>query len=308
MNSLADLPFDLSAIEWNAFLSLGSILTSLIYVTVIGVTRGFLIRRVRKDDEIIGKEQRSWIIRIKNTAAILIVIGLILIWAPQLHTFALSITAFAVALVIATKEMILCLTGAIMRATSQQFRVGEWVTVDNVTGEVIDFDAFSFRLQEVDMEGKTYQFTGQTITVPNSKLFTSNVVNANFFKAYIFEDVRAVVQYADVDPAKAMDALKAISEKHFEPYKKDALAFNKKVRKRAGVDIGSAQPLYDLTTTELGHYHFHARLFLPTAQATVVGSDISREFLAFVHKMRYSVANDVMPEMVVDEEAVTVTD
>lgn len=299
MNSFGNLPFDLSAIEWDAFLSLGSILTSLVYVTAIGITRGFLIRRVRKDDEILAKEQRSWIIRIKNTAAILIVIGLILIWAPQLHTFALSITAFAVALVIATKEMILCLTGAIMRATSQQFRVGEWVTIDNVTGEVIDLDAFSFRLQEVDMEGKTYQFTGQTITVPNSKLFTSNVVNANFFKAYIFEDVRAVVQYPDIDPAMAMDALKSIAEKHFEPLKKDATSFNRKIRKKAGVDIGSAEPLYDLTTSELGHYHFHVRLFVPTSQAAQIGSDISREFLARIHKMRYSAANAARE----DEEA-----
>lgn len=286
MNSLPKLPFDLSLIEWEAFLSYGSILTSLAYVAAIVITRSVLMRHVRRDDEILAKEQRSWIIRIKNTAAILIVIGLILIWAPQLHTFALSITAFAVALVIATKEMILCLTGAIMRATSNQFKVGEWVTVDDVTGEVIDMDALSFRLQEVDMEGKTYQFTGQTITVPNSKLFTSKVVNANFFKAYIFEDVRVNVQYMDVEPAEAMDALKAIAEKYFEPYKKDAIAFNKKIRKKEGVDIGSAQPLYDLTTSEFGHYRFHARLFLPTAQATNVGADICEEFLAYVHKMR----------------------
>src|SRR5690606_25179459 len=99
---------------------------------------------------------------------------------------ALSITAFVVALVVATKEMILCLTGAIMRATTQPFKAGEWITIDGVTGEVIDLDAFAFRLQEVDMSGKTYQFTGRTITIPNSKLFTHNVENANFFKAYIF--------------------------------------------------------------------------------------------------------------------------
>lgn len=286
MNSIANLPMDFSKLHWDDLFSLSALITSLLLIATIILVRGFLIRYVRKDAEILEKEQRRWIIRIKNTSAVLMLIGLIFIWAPQLHTFALSVTAFAVALVIATKEMILCLTGALMRATSQPFKVGEWVTVDGVSGEVIDLDAFSFRLQEVDMEGKTYQFTGRTITVPNSKLFTSHVENANFFKAYIFEDVRVAVQYADINPGAAMDALKEIAERHFAPYRDDALAFNRKVRRRAGVDIGPAEPVFDLTTSELGHFQFHARFFLPTSIASSVGAEVSRDFLDHIHKIR----------------------
>jgi len=286
MNSLANLPIDFGAIEWKDLLSLGSIVTSILFIGAIMLVRGFLIRYLRKDVEILGKEQRRWIIRVKNTAAILIVFGLFLIWAPQLHTFALSIAAFAVALVVATKEMILCLTGAIMRATSQPFKVGEWVTVDGVTGEVIDLDAFSFRLQEVDMEGKTYQFTGRTITVPNSKLFTANIENSNFFKSYIFEDVRVAVQYNDIAPEAALQILKDIAEKVFAPYRDNALLFNRKIRRRAGIDIGSAEPVFDLTTSELGHYQFHARFFVPTNNAAEVGSEVSKEFLTRMHKLR----------------------
>ena len=125
MNSLAKMPIDFTAIEWGALLSFGSIFTSVLLIITVVVTRGFLIRRVRKDSEVLAKDQRRWIIRIKNTAAIVTLLGLVLIWAPQLHTFAISIAAFAVALVVATKEMILCLTGAIMRATSQPFKVGD---------------------------------------------------------------------------------------------------------------------------------------------------------------------------------------
>jgi small-conductance mechanosensitive channel len=286
MSNLAGIPIDFKAIEWDVLLSFGSIFTSVILVASIVFLRGFLIRRVRKDVEILANDQRRWIIRIKNTAMIVIVLGLVLIWAPQLHTFALSITAFAVALVIAMKEMILCLMGALMHATSQPFKVGEWVSIDGVTGEVIDHDAFAFRLQEVDMEGKTYQFTGRTITVPNSALFTSKIINANFFKAYIFEDVRVAVQYTDVDPAAALEALKSVVEKHFTPLRKDAVSFNKKIRKRAAIDVGSAEPVYDLTTSELGHYQFHARVFVPTSMASDIGSEISKEFLSRIYRMR----------------------
>lgn len=286
MNSAINLPLDFSALDWRDFLSFGSIFTSILLIFAIGLVRGFAIRYIRKDSEVLNKDQRRWTIRIKNTAAIILVISLILIWAPQLHTVALSITAFVVALVIATKEMILCLTGAIMRATTQPFKPGEWITIDGVTGEVIDLDAFAFRLQEVDMEGKTYQFTGRTIMIPNSKLFTHNVENANFFKAYIFEDVRVAVQYADIDPAAALEALRSIAEQAFAPYREDALAFNRKIRRRAGVDIGSAEPVFDLTTSELGHLQFHVRFFLPTGIAPNVGSDVTRDFLAQIHAMR----------------------
>ncbi len=286
MNSLASLSFDFSDLDLKDILSFGSIFTSIFLIGAIILIRGFLIRYVRRDAEVLDKDQRRWTIRIKNTSAILMVIGLVLIWAPQLHTVALSITAFAVALVVATKEMILCLTGAIMRATSQPFKAGEWITIDGITGEVVDLDAFSFRLQEVDMEGKTYQFTGRTITIPNSKLFTSNIENSNFFKAYIFEDVRVGVQYTDIDPAAAMNALKTISEKHFAPYRDDSLAFNRKIRRRAGIEIGSAEPVFDLVTSELGHYQFHVRFFLPTGIAPSVGSDVSQDFLSYVHEQR----------------------
>lgn len=300
MNNLANLPINFADLNLVELFSVSSLFSSIFLIVCIVFARGFLIRYVRKDVEILAKEQRRWIIRIKNTSAIAIVIGLILIWAPQLHTFAISIAAFAVALVVATKEMILCLTGAIMRATSQPFKVGEWVTIDGVTGEVIDLDAFAFTLQEVDMDGKTYQFTGRTITIPNSKLFTSNVVNANFFKAYIFEDVRVAVQFTDTDPQAALDELKAIASRHFEPYRKDALAFSSKIRRRAGIDVGSAEPLFDLTTSELGHFQFHVRFFLPTSIAANLGSEVSKDFLSYIFRMRQGLAAKA-----IDEENIT---
>lgn len=296
IDSITPQNIDLSKLNLIELFSASALFSSLLLILALAVLRGFLIRYVRKDNEILEKEQRRWIIRIKNAATSVIVIGLILIWAPQLHTFALSITAFAVALVVATKEMILCLTGAIMRATTQPFKVGEWVTIDGVTGEVVDLDIFAFTLQEVDMDGKTYQFTGRTITIPNSKLFTSNVVNANFFKAYIFEDVRIRVQFADIDPVPASEKLKEIAENHFKKYRHDARAFNSKIRRRAGVDIGSAEPLFDLATTELGHYLFHVRFFLPTSVAADIGADVTREFLSYIHKTRHPVVPEIMKE------------
>lgn len=286
MGNNPQMSFDFTSIHWPDLLSFGGLFTTVLLFVAVFVLRGLLMRYVRRDAEVLDKDQRRWIIRIKNAAVIVILIGIALIWAPQIHTFALSIAAFAVALVVATKEMILCITGAIMRATSQPFKAGDWITVDGVTGEVVDMDVFAFRLQEVDMKGKSYQFTGRTITIPNAKLFTVNIENANFFKTYIFEDVRVGVQFTDIDPVAALSALKEIAERHFAPHREQALFFNRKIRRRAGIEIGSAEPNFDLTTSELGHYQFHVRFFLPTNIASNIGSEVSKEFLSFIHQLR----------------------
>ena len=235
MDFINQLLIEIKQINLKEIFSASSLFTTLVLIGAVMFARRLLVRRIWRDSEILDKDQRRWIIRIKNGSVIVLIVGLILIWAPQLHTFALSITAFAVALVVATKEMILCLTGAIMRVTSQPFKAGDWVTIDGVTGEVVDLDAFAFRLQEVDMKGKSYHFTGRTITVPNSKIFSSNVENANFFKSFIFDDVKISVQFADLDPEAAIAALQKITEKHFAPFKTEAQVFNRKIRRRAGI-------------------------------------------------------------------------
>lgn len=290
MDFINQLINEIKTIRLGEIFSASSLFTTFVLILVVMFLRRLAIRYVWRDSEILDKDQRRWIIRIKNGSVIILIVGLILIWAPQLHTFALSIAAFAVAVVVATKEMILCLMGAIMRVTSQPFKAGDWITVDGVTGEVVDIDAFSFRLQEVDMKGKSYQFTGRTITIPNGKIFSSNVENANFSKSFVFDDNKISVQFNDMDPEAAMAALQKITEKHFAPFRTEAQVFNRKIRRRAGIAIGLAEPSYDLSTSDVGHYHFQIRLFLPTASAANVRDAITRDFLAYIYKQRKAAA------------------
>lgn len=303
----AALTSEVQSINLGELLSASSILTSLVFVVVLLLVRRLAIRHVWRDAEVLSKDQRSWIIRIKNASAFVLVLGLVLIWAPQLHTFALSLAAFAVAVVIATKEMILCVMGAIVRVTTAPFRTGDWITIDGTTGEVVDIDAFSFRLQEVDMKGKSYQFTGRTISIPNSKLFSSNVENANFFKSYVFEDIRIAITHADIDPAAAMQKLREVSEKYFVPYRNEAVAFNRKIRRRSGVGIGAAEPSFDISTSDVGNYFFQVKMFLPTIAAASVRADITHDFLDYIQAYRRALgekkkAVETQPVTVAEEE------
>jgi len=207
-----------------------------------------------------------------------------MIWAPQLHTFALSLAAFAVALVVATKEMILCLTGSLLRISTRTYKVGDWITLDGIMGEVMDIDAFSTRVEEIDT--KTSQFTGKKIIIPNSKLFTSQVENRNFAKNYIFQDVSLSVQSGDLGPTDLLEQFQLIVNRHIDPLREDAAKFTRRVARKAGIDFRDSGPTFGLRTTDLGHYVFTAKIFIPTSESDTITLSIAREFLDMAHNMR----------------------
>lgn len=271
------------------------LLTSVVFIAILIGLRTLLIRMVRRNSEILSKEQRRWINRIKNSVIIIIFVCLALVWAPQLQTFALSLTAFAVALVVATKEMILCLTGSLFRISTQPYKVGDWISIDGITGEVMEINAFNTRLEELDVSSKSYQFTGKSVMMPNSKLFTSTVENQNFIKSFIFHDLSAAVQFTGMNPTELAGILKEVTESHVAPFRDDAMKFARRVSRKAGIDLPEAKPSFGFRTTDLGHFIFSARIFVPTKKADDIGVAIIQEFLARVHEIRTAATPGAVP-------------
>ena len=148
--------------------------------------RIFLVYFIKRKSEILTESQRYWITIVKNFSLLMIVFGLLAIWWPELSNFAISIAAVTLALVIATKELILCFSGAMLRAGTRAFTIGDWVEVGSHKGEVIDYDMFTTTLQELDKPPNDYSFTGKTILVPNSVFLSKSVKNLNFSKRYVF--------------------------------------------------------------------------------------------------------------------------
>lgn len=265
-------------------LLMSGFLTTMIILVAVLVARYLLIQQVKGSSEILNKDQRKWINRIKNSAIGFMLIAMIFIWAPQIQTFALSLTAVAVAVVLTTKELLMCLTGSFMRATSKAFHVGDWITVDNMSGEVMEISAFSTILEELDT--KTRNFTGRTLHIPNSKFLTSTVENANFLKHYIYHTFSTTIAYQDVDPAALQNALESIVDKHYAPHQKAAERFNKMVERKTAIDFADAKAEYGIKTTDQGHYTFTVRLFAPTKEYSQLEADITKEFVDEAYRIR----------------------
>ncbi len=130
-------------------------------------------RALRRRENLTDTVSRRWSANVRNLLVLVAVIGLIMIWAPQLRTFALSLTAVAVAIVVATKELILCLSGAAFRTFTRAFSVGDIVEIGTSKGEVVDLNLLALRLKEFDDRDGSIVPTGRTLILPYSLLFSS---------------------------------------------------------------------------------------------------------------------------------------
>lgn len=285
---LSSLPTpDFSMLEdFNPEFFLSGGFETFIIITVFWIIRTVAIRFIRAKHVILSDERRRWITRIKNIFVIAVFFALILIWAPQLRTFALSLTAIAVAMVIATKELILCLSGSLFRVSTQPFKVGDWVIINNIAGEVIDLHTLGFEMQEIEKENRSYNYTGKIVFIPYSWLLSHSVDNLGFLKSYVFKDISVTVQYADLNPEHLIEKLQSIANDIFKNFEEDALKFLNRTKRKTGFDIGEPKPEVFIRTTDLGHMVFTVRLFLPTKRASQLAAKISREFLSYVYDMK----------------------
>jgi small-conductance mechanosensitive channel len=237
---------------------------SLLLVLVLWICRKIVIGLVRIRTDLPPYVLRRWVVSSRNVVLFLILIGLVLIWAPQLRTFALSIAAVAVAIVVATKELILCVSGALVRASTRAFTVGDWIEVAGLRGEVVDHTLLATTLQE--FQPNSFHYTGRTAIIPNSLFVTTPLRNLTVVRDYTFHTFALTFE-----PDLALDGLETdvarIVESHYGPHRDEAARANARIERRSGVDILDPETRVRPSTSDIGKYRITITLFCPTRLA-----------------------------------------
>lgn len=264
---------------WPAeFLPFVDLFSSVLLALGVMVAAWLINRFVRRRAGMEPHAQRRWVANVRNAAWFLLVVGLVLIWAPQLRTFALSLTAVAVAIVVATKELILCVSGAVLRASARAFSVGDWIEVAGSRGEVVDHTLFATTLHELDGA----HHTGRTIVVPNSMLLTAPVRNLSHLRTFTFHTFAVTIDPA-IDVTSTEDALRAVAERHVAPFAAEAARVNALIERRTGSDIREPELRLRFSTTDLGKYRVTFSLFVPVAEAEPIEAAVTREAMQILH-------------------------
>jgi small-conductance mechanosensitive channel len=122
--------------------------------------------------------------RISQYLRIILIICLLILWFSQLQFLIVSLFAVAAAIVIALKELIMCLTGGTLVNISHTFKEGDRIDIDGVRGFVIEKNLLTTKVLEIGPERNSQQTTGDIITIPNSLMLSKSLKNESYFKGY----------------------------------------------------------------------------------------------------------------------------
>ena len=255
------------------------VLASVVLVTAAWMIRKITYQHVRKRSETLSVEQRTLLNNSKMLTLVLAGLVLLILWLPSLTDVAISLAAFSVASVIAIKELILCLTGTWFRVVSRPFKVGDWVEIDHLKGEICDFGIYSTQLLELGNAENPYGYTGQLITIPNSLLLKAVIKNQTFKQTYAvhgftvtFEpNAREIVSLPDV--IAFVDRIKT-------SYKEKAYGYLKDFRDRTSIELKLPNPQVLLTSNEYGCIEYQFTLFCPSEEALSLQNKITSYLLA----------------------------
>ncbi|PFG57804.1 mechanosensitive ion channel-like protein [Vibrio sp. ES.051] len=251
--------------------------TALIFF-LMWLVRRAILSMIRGDDAFLSEDQRSWMSRTKNGTFTITLLILFILWQSEINEFALSVTAIAVAIVVASKEIILCFTGSIQRASSRSFRVGDWIEVGKLCGEVIEHNMMATVIQEIDLHHGQYHYTGKTATLPNSMFFTYPVKNLNFMKRYVYHNFSVVVKdFVNLYPI--LPTLVDKIEEHCSYFRDVAHRYNAMIEKHAGVDLPGAEPHIHISSNINGEQILHVMIFCPTDKANHLEHLIRKDFM-----------------------------
>ena len=154
-------------------------LTSFLLLSFLLILRTLIVRAIAKNTTLSMEAKRRWVVSIRNSMVFVLLVGLVVIWAHELEAFAVSLVALAAALVLATKEFLLCWSGAALRVGGKVYSVGDRIQIAGHRGIVLDHDIFATKLLEIGPGQASHLYTGRMTVFPNSLLFTNPLVKEN---------------------------------------------------------------------------------------------------------------------------------
>ena len=254
-------------------------LTSLLLLFSLLILRALIVRAIAKNPTLSMEAKRRWVVSVRNTMVFVLLVGLVVIWAHELQAFGLSLVALAAAFVLATKELILCWSGAALRIGGKVYSVGDRIQIAGHRGVVLDHDIFATKLLEIGPGQASHLYTGRVTVFPNSLLFTNALVKENPGQEYglyiLVIPLRDNDDWRDAE-RHLLDAAKA----ECTPFMEVAGRQMKLLEQTNLLEAPSPEPRVTIQLSELGRIHLVLRFPAPDRGRSRIEQAILRRFLA----------------------------
>jgi small-conductance mechanosensitive channel len=196
------------------------------------------------------------------------------VWASTIAGFALSVAAVAGAILLVSKELVMCIHGYLYVTLVQPFKIGDVIEFNQLRGRVVDIDMFATTLVELDKSG---QRTGKVAEFPNGLLLTHPLINSSPNGAYALHAIQIPIPERvahDLDRIEA--AALAAAEQVTAEWQEEAMAHFRKASEENFIDrpSGKTKASWDFSNPE--HLVLVVRVACPIGQRANVEQAVFR--------------------------------
>jgi len=202
----------------------------------------------------------------------------LLIWVSQLQVFFVSLLAVAAAIVIALKELIMCVTGGTLIKIGNIFKTGDRIEIYGTRGFVIEKNLLTTKILEIGPEKNSQQTTGDIITIPNSLMLAKTLKNESYFKGYSIKSflfkVPEISSFNLYEKGLLLEA-----ENIAKNYEEEAKIEISRFCAREGILIPSVNPRTKIILDDKGEVSLLVKLPVKNSQVGEIEQELNRCYL-----------------------------
>jgi small-conductance mechanosensitive channel len=244
-------------------------------LVVLALLGSHLWARYLARGEMSAEKRRLHLVWARNIIWLAVLLVIVSVWASTIAGFALSLAAVAGALLIVSKELVMCVHGYLYVSVVQPYKVGDAIEFGALRGRVIDIDMFATTLAELDASG---QQTGKVAEFPNGLLLTTPLKNTSPTGAYQLHHIRMPVPEALADDLDRIEAAAlAAADRAIAPWRDDAIAHFRKVSDEHFIAFPSGRTKVSWDFSDPEHLVLVVRVACPSLERHAVEQAVFRD-------------------------------
>ncbi|STZ76871.1 mechanosensitive ion channel family protein [Bergeriella denitrificans] len=256
----------------------------LMIISLLALRSILLTAHFRSHPDLELESKRRSLVVSRNLTLILILMGLAMIWAAQIQSLALSMLAVAAAVVLATKELIMCLSGSLLRAVTKQYSVGDYIEINGMRGRVVDINLLNTLMMQIGPNALVGQLSGQTLSFPNSLLLSFSVRRDNILGPFVIHTLEIPVP-VHLDSDAIIPDLKRTIEPMCQPYIADVTRYLANVQEEKLFITPAAQPRITRVPFDDKVYKIIVRFASPVEKRLEIQQAVLDEFLRVQYRL-----------------------
>lgn len=222
-----------------------------------------------------AEKRRVHLVWARNSIWLLALLIIITIWASTIAGFALSLAAVAGAMLIVSKELLMCVHGYLYVSLVQPYKIGDVIEFQQRRGRVVDIDMFATTLVELDKAG---QRTGKMVAFPNGLLLTQPLVNASPNGAYELHAIHIPIpERLSHDLERIEAAAWEAAEQATASWREEAMLHFRRLSEESFIDLPSGKTKLSWDFSDAEHLALSIRVACPTAERARVEQAVFRE-------------------------------